>query len=165
MQRNALDDLKLFSQARGASLSGLPGYAYDSKAGVGITVYILDTGLDQDHPVSITDRQWPIMLTAFQEFRNIRLEGRIRWLFLPGEPDGPENETDDTGHGTCVASKVVGRKFGVAKSVNIVIVKIHPIDGRIRTSRAIAALGTVAGDIARQDLQGRSVVCIASGGE
>jgi subtilisin family serine protease len=52
-----LDDLKMFSQARGASLSGLPGYAYDSMGGQGITVYVIDTGINPNHPVSVTDYQ------------------------------------------------------------------------------------------------------------
>ena len=57
MQQDAHDDLKVFSQARGASLSTLPGYAYDSRAGDGITVYVIDTGINQDHPVRVTDYQ------------------------------------------------------------------------------------------------------------
>ena len=57
MQQDAHDDLKVFSQARGAPLSTLPGYAYDSRAGAGITVYVVDTGLHQDHPVRVTDYQ------------------------------------------------------------------------------------------------------------
>jgi len=57
MQQDAGDELKIFSQARGAPLPGLPGYAYDSRAGQGITVYVVDTGINQDHAVSITDYQ------------------------------------------------------------------------------------------------------------
>ena len=58
MQQDALDDLKLFSQARTArSVSRLPGYAYDSMGGRGITVYVVDTGINPDHPVSVTDYQ------------------------------------------------------------------------------------------------------------
>ena len=58
MQRDALNDLKMFSQARGARpLSELPGYAYDARGGRGITVYVVDTGIKPDHPVSATDHQ------------------------------------------------------------------------------------------------------------
>src|SRR5438309_5189156 len=53
MQQAARDELKMFSQARGArSLAELPGYAYDSRGGQGITVYIMDTGINPNHPVS-----------------------------------------------------------------------------------------------------------------
>jgi len=53
MQQDALDDLKLFSQARGTRLAELPGYAYDSMAGRGITVYVIDTGINPNHLVSV----------------------------------------------------------------------------------------------------------------
>jgi len=54
MQQNARDDLKVISQARGAPLPGLPGYAYDSRGGRGITVYVIDTGANPNHRVSAT---------------------------------------------------------------------------------------------------------------
>jgi len=48
----------MFSQASDdAKVSELPGYAYDSTGGRGITVYIIDTGIKPDHPVSVTDYQ------------------------------------------------------------------------------------------------------------
>jgi subtilisin family serine protease len=57
VQATALDDLRQVSQARGArNLAALPGYAYDSLGGIGITVYIIDTGLNPNHPVSTYDR-------------------------------------------------------------------------------------------------------------
>ena len=55
MQQTILDELKMFSQAPGASLSELTGYAFDSMSGRGITVYIIDTGIVPNHPVSVTD--------------------------------------------------------------------------------------------------------------
>ncbi len=57
MQQAARDDLKVISQARGASLSELPGYAYDARGGRGITVYVIDTGVNPNHRVSLTDFQ------------------------------------------------------------------------------------------------------------
>ena len=57
VQQNPPDDLKLFSQARGALLSELTGYAYDSRGGQGVTVYTIDTGLNPQHLVSVTDYQ------------------------------------------------------------------------------------------------------------
>jgi len=55
VQQNPPEDLKLFSQARGALLSELTGYAYDSRSGQGITVYTIDTGLNPQHSVSVTN--------------------------------------------------------------------------------------------------------------
>jgi len=55
MQETPLDELKMISQARGTSLSGLLGYAYDSMGGQGITVYVMDTGINPNHQVCVTE--------------------------------------------------------------------------------------------------------------
>jgi len=125
MQQDARDELKIFSQARGARLSALPGYAYDARGGQGITVYVMDTRINPDHPVSTLNSQFALVsvrLTHLQEFRN--MQGSLRWLYLPTEP---HIKSDAVGHGTCTTSKVVGPAFGVAKSANIVVVKIQPV--------------------------------------
>ena len=57
MQEDALDDLVVISQARGAELDDVPGYAYDSMGGQGITVYVFDSGINPAHEVSVTDYQ------------------------------------------------------------------------------------------------------------
>jgi subtilisin family serine protease len=57
MQQDARDELKVISQSRGASLSELPGYAYDSRGGRGITVYLIDTGINPNHEVRVTRYQ------------------------------------------------------------------------------------------------------------
>ena len=90
------------------------------------------------------------------------MQGSLRWLFIPGEP---ELKFDDTGHGTCVTSKVASPAFGTAKSANIVVVKVGAINGRVSGSRLMAAWGTVAHDIASKNMQGRAVVSISMGGE
>ena len=85
--------------------------------------------------------------------------GGMRWLYLPGEAS---IESDIVGHGTCVASKIIGPTLGVAKSANIVIVKL---DGNLHVSRVIAAWGLVAADIASGDRVGKAVVIHPMGGE
>ena len=156
MQQDARDELRVISQARGATLSELPGYAYDSRGGRGITVYIIDTGINPDHIVSLTDYQQSIRLTRFQEFRN--MYGSIRWLYIPGRA---HIEGDDNGHGTCVASKVASPTFGVAKSANIVVVRVDLVDGKVQMSSVIAAWGVVARDIALSGMQGKAVISAA----
>jgi len=82
--------------------------------------------------------------------------GSIRWLYLPGEP---HIEGDLLGgHGTCVTSKVASSTFGVAKSANIVVVKVSPISGTIQASHYTAAWGVVARDITSRGMQGKAVV-------
>ena len=88
--------------------------------------------------------------------------GSVRWLYLQDEP---QIEGDENGHGTCVTSKVASPTFGVAKSANIVIVKVYPKAGTLLVSRVIAAWGVVAKDIATNHMQGKAVVNIAVGGE
>ena len=90
------------------------------------------------------------------------MQGRIRWLFLPGEP---ESESDEIGHGTCTISKIAGRFLGVAKSVNLVVVKLAPLNGRVQGSRVMAAWGAIARDIASTNMQGRAVLSIQMAGE
>ena len=53
----------------------------------------------------------------------------------------------------------------MAKSANIVVVKINAHGGLVRGSRYFAALGAVAGDIASNDLRGKAVVSLAVNGE
>ena len=90
------------------------------------------------------------------------MQGRIRWLFLPGEPN---TESDEIGHGTCTISKIAGQNFGVAKSVNLVVVKLAPVNGQVVGSRVIAAWGAIARDIASTNMQGRAVISIQMAGE
>ncbi len=61
--------------------------------------------------------------------------------------------TDDTGHGTCVASKGASPTFGFNKSANIVVMKLHPIGGHLHVSHVIAAWGVVTTDIDSKDMQ------------
>ena len=52
MQDDAPSDLDVVSWARGEPFSSLKGYAYDASAGLNTYVYIIENGIDPDHPVS-----------------------------------------------------------------------------------------------------------------
>jgi subtilisin family serine protease len=70
------------------------------------------------------------------------------------------------GHGTCVASKVAGPIFGVAKNANLVIVQAIPAGGRqLQASDFIAVWAVVARDIESAGLSGRAVVTASIGCE
>jgi len=91
-------------------------YLYNSKAGEGTTIYILDTGVDLQH----------------DEFTN-----RISFgaNFIVGEaPDDLE------GHGTHVAGIAAGATYGVAKKANIVSVKVCDQNGDCAISDVTAGL-------------------------
>ena len=90
------------------------------------------------------------------------MRGGIRWLYIPGEP---RIQGDEDGHGTCVASKVIGPTYGVAKGANIVVVKVPAINGRFHVSRVFHSWAVAAADIASNDLQGRAVFLTTMDGE
>jgi len=91
-------------------------YLYNSKAGEGVTIYVLDTGVDLQH----------------DEFKE-----RISFgaNFIVGEvPDDLE------GHGTHVAGIAAGTTYGVAKKANVVSVKVCDQNGDCAISDIISGL-------------------------
>lgn len=84
-------------------------YKYDSTAGQGVTVYVVDTGIYCDHNDFV---------------------GRCKFGFvssdLRSEGEGAE---DCNGHGTHCAGTVGGTEYGVAKLVDLVAVKVLGCSG------------------------------------
>jgi cerevisin len=82
-------------------------YAYDmtNETGLGVDVYILDTGI----------------FTAHSDFG-----GRARWGITFIGTDGQ----DVDGHGTHVGGTIGGARWGVAKGANLIAVKVLGDDGR-----------------------------------
>ncbi len=90
-------------------------------SGQGVTAYIVDSGIDYNHP----------------EFG-----GRARFGF-DAIGDG-RNGLDCNGHGTHVAGTVGGETYGVARKVNLVSVRVLGCDGRGPWSGIIAGFDWVA---------------------
>ncbi|KAF9426338.1 hypothetical protein BGZ94_006653 [Podila epigama] len=111
-------------------------YYYNDAAGEGITAYVIDTGVQTSH----TD-----------------FGGRATWgaNFISGSPN-----TDQHGHGTHVAGTLGGTKYGVAKKVKIVAVKVLDAQGNGATSGIVAAMDWVAG----RAVPGKSIVNMSLGG-
>ncbi|KAK2050944.1 subtilisin-like protein, partial [Colletotrichum caudatum] len=138
LQSNAVNELKVISQPPGTRLSELPGYAYADEAGKGITIYVLDTG------VNVQSREWYMM------------SGKKSFLYVAG---AVKTETDFQNHGSCVASKAAGPVYGTAKNANIVAVKMP---NKMTVSAMFAALVEIGNDVYKKNLGGKAIINISN---
>ncbi|MFI6129932.1 S8 family serine peptidase [Micromonospora sp. NPDC051141] len=91
-------------------------YTYPA-TGAGVTAYVIDTGIDIDH----------------EDFG-----GRASYGY--DAVDGDDVAQDCNGHGTHVAGTVGGTKYGVAKDVDLVAVRVLDCDGSGRTDQVLAGI-------------------------
>ena len=99
------------------SLNGTYNY---SATGAGVTAYIIDTGI---------------------QFSNTDFGGRATSGYDAVNPGTPAD--DCNGHGTHVAGTVGGTKYGVAKGVRLVAVRVLDCNGSGSTSGVIAGINWV----------------------
>ena len=112
---NAPPDLRFISEPKNSNLLFTTDYIFDDSAGVGITVYVIDTGANPSNPdfsgmPGTTRWLWPS-----ESWWNLFLNSAFK------QPYGVESDTAN--HGSCVISKIAGVFYGVAKRANIVVVK------------------------------------------
>jgi len=111
-------------------------YIYPTSAGLGVDAYIFDTGIYLAH-------------NDFQGRATFGFKAETGW-----------SNTDGNGHGTHVAGTVGGQKFGVAKAVNLIAVKVLSDAGSGSYTGIIAgiewAMGVAAGkpSVGNMSLQG-----------
>ncbi|KAL7788188.1 serine protease precursor [Trichoderma ceciliae] len=115
-------------------------YTYDSSAGEGTCAYVIDTGIDVQHP----------------EF-----EGRAEWL---ENFTGDGQDIDGHGHGTHVSGTIAGKTYGVAKKANLFAVKVLNSSGQGSNSVIIAGMDFVAKDATGQECPKGVVVNMSLGG-
>jgi len=96
-------------------------YAYNSSAGAGVTVYVIDTG---------------ILIT------HVDFGTRAAWGFSAVTS---EANTDLNGHGTHCSGTIAGTTYGVAKNANLVAVKVLSGAGSGTVAGVIAGVNFVAG--------------------
>ncbi|KAF5668790.1 alkaline protease 1 [Fusarium denticulatum] len=115
-------------------------YSYDTTAGTGATVYILDSGIRTTH----------------KEFG-----GRAVWgaNFISGSPN-----TDEFGHGTHVAGIVGGKTYGVAKGCNMYAVKVIDKDGIGTTSNILQGLQWAVNHAKSKGITKKSIINASLGG-
>ena len=105
-------ELNFISQPPNILLDQLSNYKFPASGGEAVDVYVPDSGCNVNNEDLVTMR------------------GRYRWLEPPAGtwPEvEPWTPTDSSGHGTCMADKVAGYNYGVAKNANLVLLRI-PID-------------------------------------
>ncbi|KAF8249123.1 subtilisin-like protein [Wilcoxina mikolae CBS 423.85] len=112
-------------------------YRFDSSAGSGVTVYVIDTGINAAH----------------QDF-----EGRAK--FAHNAVGGADE--DGQGHGTHVAGTIAGKTFGIAKKAEIRAVKVLGDNGQGTNSGVIAGVQWVAKDAKGKN--GKAVANMSLGG-
>lgn len=111
-------------------------YNYVDSAGSGVTSYIIDTGIETDHP---------------------NFEGRA--VHGTDTVDGDQDATDCNGHGTHVAGTVGGAEYGVAKQTDLVAVRVLDCEGSGTWEGVIAGVDWVT-----QNAEGSSVANMSLGG-
>ncbi|KAK3987322.1 peptidase S8/S53 domain-containing protein [Cladorrhinum sp. PSN332] len=119
---------------------GLSNYWYDNSAGVGVRVYVIDTGIRTSH-------------TEFG--------GRAVWgkNFITGSPN-----TDEYGHGTHVAGTVAGTKYGVAKRATVVAVKVLDKNGSGTMSGVVQGITWAVTDAKNRGVAKKAVLNLSLGG-
>ncbi|KAJ6789085.1 hypothetical protein PWT90_00387 [Aphanocladium album] len=120
-------------------------YVYDESAGAGTCTYIIDTGLDVNHP----------------EF-----EGRATYLGRYG----PGPDYDDCGHGTHVAGIIGSKTYGVAKKTKLYSIKVLSYSASENNcvgdnSYIINAVDAVAADAAKRSCPKGVFVNMSLGGD
>ncbi|KAF9360996.1 serine protease [Mortierella sp. AD094] len=104
-QNRAPWGLARISHRKGLTLGTFNKYEHNPNGGEGVTVFVIDTGINTKH----------------KEF-----EGRAEWgkTVPSGDPD-----TDDNGHGTHCAGTIASRAYGVSKKAKVVAVKVLRSNG------------------------------------
>lgn len=119
---------------------GQSGYIYDSTAGQGSYIYVIDTGINAAH-------------TAFG---GRAIQGAN---FVAGE-----SIADGNGHGTHCSGTTASSTYGVAKKATVIGVKVLDSAGQGYTSDILAGINWAIGDAKSRGGVGRSVMSMSFGG-
>lgn len=95
-------------------------YTWPERAGAGVNVYVIDTGVRVSH----------------HEFGGRASYG---WDFV----DADATANDENGHGTHVCGTIAGETYGVAKQADIVAVRVLDAEGSGTTAQVIAGIDWV----------------------
>ncbi|CCF39579.1 hypothetical protein CH063_00036 [Colletotrichum higginsianum] len=138
-------ELSVVSQEPGKRMAD---FTYDEVAGRGVTVYILGSGMNLQSP----DIKQAV--------------GGKEFIYAPGAAETPTDDDPDMGYpdGTCMASKIFGPKYGVAKNANVIMVKLSGQSGMMQAitfTEMLTALAMVKNDVHRRGIKGKAVVSLS----
>ncbi|KAI9178894.1 proteinase B [Blastocladiella emersonii ATCC 22665] len=142
-QRDAPWGLSRISHRTRPSAAHYKEYPHAALAGAGVSVYVIDTGINIAH----------------RDF-----EGRARWGATIPENDEDE---DGNGHGTHCAGTIAGKRFGVAKHASPVAVKVLASNGAGSMSDVVKGVEWAVQDHKRRtkkDKNAKSVASMSLGG-
>jgi len=105
LENNAPWGLARISHREQLSMGTFNKYLYDSRGGEGVTIYVIDTGIN---------------------IRHNDFGGRAVWGITVPQNDA---DIDGNGHGTHVAGTIAGSKYGVSKEAKVVAIKVLRSNG------------------------------------
>ncbi|ODQ61521.1 hypothetical protein WICANDRAFT_27879 [Wickerhamomyces anomalus NRRL Y-366-8] len=123
VQENAPKHLARLSQKEALKNNQKFDFVYDPSGGIGVDVYILDSGIHALHS------DFSRRVTKIADFT--------------GEGGGQE---DSVGHGSYMAGVIGSETYGVAKKSNLFDVKVTDKKGRTKLSAVIGALSLILAD-------------------
>lgn len=98
-------------------------FIYDETAGIGVDIYVLDSGINKDH------EEFDKRVTKLADFTN-----------------EPINFKDHIGHGSYIAGVIGSKTFGIAKKANLFDIKVTEKNGKTKLSSVINALSLILHD-------------------
>jgi len=119
--------------------------------GVGVDIYILDTGLDTLH------QEFAAHPGVSREVKNI-------YDYYISTPQSPVANNDEQGHGTHVAGTIGGRHVGVAPGANLYGVRVLDGSGAGSTAAVVRAMEFITLHIDQQPSGRRAILTMSLGG-
>lgn len=165
------ENLSVFAWAPGVpSIAGID-YIFEETKGENTWVYLIDSGVAYRHWVCVREschESRAILRCCYQEFRNNwdsshdydKTNIDDNWIYGPGAPQ-VKADYHRKSHGTCMASRICGKRSGVAKQTTIIPVVIQESLGGL-----VSGLQKALEDIPErqkkgQSLPGKTVVSIS----
>ncbi|KAH3682242.1 hypothetical protein WICPIJ_006800 [Wickerhamomyces pijperi] len=126
VQTNAPKHLTRLSQLSKLKKTQYLDYVYDPTGGIGVDVFILDSGIQANNP------EFSKRVTKLADFT--------------GEDEHLTDSNDYIGHGTYIAGVIGSQTYGVAKKSNLFDVRVTNKLGKTKLSSIINAFNTILVD-------------------